>query len=235
MRAAPGVEHEFDAPEYMRLTYHSCDKPGLLDTMIKTHPIAAVMVGACVALSACSSNKKEATEENIAKAVSAALEHGGAQCNHIGDLPAEYPVAKIKALRGVSGGPDGLEALVRAGVLIETDTTVTVGIEQGGVRVPGKRFEKTEAGQKFIDDKGYLCYGRMTLDKIVSWTPPASTAGVTETIVTYQYRLEDQPDWVKQPDIQKAYPEIGKLVAGAGHTPVRMPLVQTEDGWISEE
>jgi hypothetical protein len=205
-----------------------------LETMIIRHPIAAGIVGACLVLSACSSNKKEATTENFAKAVSAELERRDAQCDRIDDLPAEYPAAKIKALRGVSGGPDGLEALARAGVLIETDTTVKVGNVSGGVRVPGKRFEEADAGKKFIDDKGNLCYGRLVLDKIVSWTTPMSTAGVNETVVTYQYRLEGLADWARQPDVQKAYPDIAKLVAGAGHSPMRMPLVQTEDGWISE-
>jgi hypothetical protein len=172
--------------------------------MIKRYPIAAGLVGACLALSACSSNKKEATSENFAKAVSAALERRDAECYRVDALPVEYPVEKIKALRGVSGGPDGLEALARAGVLIEADTTVMVGNESGGVRVPGKRFEKSDAGKKFIDDKGHLCYGRLVLDRIVSWTIPTSTAGVTETVVTYQYRLDGLPDWVTQPDVQKA-------------------------------
>jgi hypothetical protein len=205
-----------------------------LETMTKRHPIAAGFVGACLALSACSSNKKEATTENFAKAVSSALECRDAQCYRIDDLPAEYPVAKIKALRGVSGGPDGLEALAHAGVLIETDTTVKVGNVSADVRVPGKRFEKAEAGKEFIDDKGHLCYGRLALDRIVSWTTPTATAGVSETVATYQYRLDGLPDWARQPDVQKAWPDIAKLVAGTGHTPMRMPLVQTEDGWISE-
>jgi hypothetical protein len=199
--------------------------------MVKRHILATGFVSVCLALSACSSGKKEATTENFARVVSAALERSDAQCYRIDDLPVEYPVAKIEALRGVSGGPDGLEALSRAGVLAETDTTVKVG----SVRVPGKRFEKTDAGKKFIDDKGRLCYGRLALDKIVGWTTPRSTAGVTETIVTYQYRLEEQPDWVRQPAVQKAYPDMGKLIAGAGRAPLRMPLVQTEDGWVSEQ
>jgi hypothetical protein len=209
-------------------------QPRAPETMIKRHLIAAGFVGACLALPACSSHKNEATIENFAKAVSAELERRGARCDRIDDLPAAYPVAKIEALRGVSGGPDGLEALARAGVLTETNSTVKVGNVPGDVRVPGKRFEQADAGKPFIDDKGHLCYGRLALDRIVSWTTPTATAGVTETVVTYQYRLEGLPDWARRPDVQKAWPDIAKLVAGAGHTPMRMPLVQTEDGWMSE-
>jgi hypothetical protein len=43
------------------------------------------------------------------------------------------------------------------------------------------------------------------------------------------------PAWVKNPDIQTAYPDIARLVNGAGRTAQRMPLVLTDDGWISEK
>jgi hypothetical protein len=202
--------------------------------MINRNLIALAIVAACIAVAGCS-NRKDASAENLSKAIASELEGSGPQCYRIGDLPAEYSVAKMKALEGVPGGPAGLEALARAGVLSETDTTVKVGKPPGAINVPGKRFEWTEAGKKSVSDQGLLCFGKLALDKVVSWTPPTSTAGAAETIVTYQYRLEGMPEWAKNPDIQTAYPDIARLVNGAGRTAQRMPLVLTEDGWISEK
>lgn len=61
-----------------------------------------------------------------------------------------------------------------------------------------------------------LCVARLSLDKVVKWTPPERVNGHLETIVRYTYRIQSA-DWMADPRARKAFPVVDRIIRGQGH------------------
>ena len=82
-----------------------------------------------------------------------------------------------------------------------------------------KNYSLTEEGKKFFHGNtlaktdttifGHLCYGKLTLDKIIKWESPTTTQAV---IVTYSDKLDGLVDWAKKPEFQAVFPGAAKLI-----------------------
>lgn len=75
---------------------------------------------------------------------------------------------------------------------------------------------------------GNFCLGTDKVDSILSTTPSNSGAG--QYRVNYHYSLS-APDWAKKPEIENAFPQVGRAVEGSTASAT---LTKTDSGWSVE-
>jgi len=79
---------------------------------------------------------------------------------------------------------------------------------------------------------GYLCSGRLVIDKIITFTEPADDRGLHESKVTYTTKLVDAPNWAQDPAFQKQYPYFEPVVTRVAQgAKEHQTLVLTNEGW----
>jgi hypothetical protein len=75
---------------------------------------------------------------------------------------------------------------------------------------------------------GNFCFGKRTVASIDNSTPNNGQPGAT-TVVNYHYKFSDAPDWVKNAEIENAFPQVQRDLAGNGTGTAT--LVDTSNGW----
>jgi hypothetical protein len=78
-----------------------------------------------------------------------------------------------------------------------------------------------------------FCYGHRKVTSIESFTPTAVANGFPETQVVYRYEMKDVPVWAKTPEVQTAFPEMAKAIAGPSTD--KATLAKTMAGWSVPE
>jgi len=76
---------------------------------------------------------------------------------------------------------------------------------------------------------GNFCYGKRTVDNIVSSTPAASTQTGATSVVNYTYTIGNVADWARAAEVQNAYPALKAKLASASNA--QSSLVLTTNGW----
>lgn len=75
-----------------------------------------------------------------------------------------------------------------------------------------------------------LCFGRLTVDRIMDRTPPVPTPAGLAVRVTYAIRIVDIAPWAALPEVRTAIPEVQAAFASEGRQRI-VTLVQTGQGW----
>ena len=76
---------------------------------------------------------------------------------------------------------------------------------------------------------GNFCYGRRTVENVVSHTPVAGTQPGVSTVVNYTYTIGNVADWARATEVQAAYPGVKGKLASASNA--QDTLVLTDNGW----
>lgn len=76
---------------------------------------------------------------------------------------------------------------------------------------------------------GNFCYGKRTVENIVSHTPVAGTQPGVSTVVNYTYTIGNVADWARAAVVQTAYPGVKAKLASASNA--QDTLVLTNNGW----
>lgn len=76
---------------------------------------------------------------------------------------------------------------------------------------------------------GNFCYGKRTVDNIVSSTPATSTQPGATSVVNYTYTTGNVADWARAAEVQNAYPALKAKLASASNA--QSSLVLTANGW----
>ena len=82
--------------------------------------------------------------------------------------------------------------------------------------------------------KTTLCWGRVALDKVVTWKGPIQSGNVQRARVTFTYRIENLADWARNPQIQEAYGSVRENIDNAGTKQLQRIAVLTPSGWEIE-
>lgn len=201
----------------------------------------ALSTAALILLVACNSARRPSTE-NFATVINQYLEQHGKACTLIGrEFPIDVPASAQQAQYGF--GPQ-LSALQQAGLVSETDTTAVVHSLLDPLRGstpprPVRRYQLTAEGQRYFQQvpgtfgkTGGFCFGQKVVDSVPKWTDPVTTGGVSQTEVTYTYRIESLASWASRPDILQAFPDIQTTVMGASKASQRIGLSLTDRGWV---
>lgn len=127
-----------------------------------------------------------------------------------------------------------LEALSGAGLVSKAQFLVN-GTDQ-------IRYDLTDKGRKstFTGDKlpggteasaqaKLFCFGRIEVDKIISFTEPAEAEGMHVTRVTYTRKLTHQPGWATNTAVQQAFSNFDPK--GYQRNQLTTGMVLTSSGW----
>jgi hypothetical protein len=109
-----------------------------------------------------------------------------------------------------------------------------------------KRYSLTAKGRQFylrkkmttlgahdrpIERDADFCVARLSLDKVVKWTPPEETHGHVETVVSYTYKVKSA-DWMVDPEARKAFPVVDRIIHGEGSA-LMTAILQVQSGkWV---
>ena len=80
---------------------------------------------------------------------------------------------------------------------------------------------------------GNFCYGRRTVENIVSHTPIANTLPGVTSVVDYTYTIGNVADWARAAEVQAAYPGVKAKLASASNA--QDTLVLTDNGWQMQQ
>ena len=207
--------------------------------------VLCVMVLGILLLVGCGS-KNDANEKNLSEATNAYLVKKGQLC--LG-LAAKWPVDLQDSDRGpgiVRGSQ--MAALEKVGLVRshETDTEVTPLSGTAPVKVKVLRYELTDDGKKFYQEKeaaglmgqkesrGDICFGQQALDSVTKTEGPIAVGDKKEMTLYYKYKIENLADWAKNPDIQRAFPGIVPTINGVGKATLNQNLILTDRGWEAQ-
>ena len=204
--------------------------------------VLCVMVLGTLLLIGCGS-KNDANEKNLSDATNAYLVKKGQLCLGIA---TKWPVDLQDSDRG-PGSVKGSEmaALEKIGLVRsqETETEVTPLSGARSVKVKVLRYELTDDGKKFYQEKeapgligqkesrGDICFGQQALDTVIKTEGPITVGDKKEMTLYYTYKIENLADWAKNSDIQKTFPGIISTINGAGKTQLNQNLILTDQGW----
>jgi hypothetical protein len=76
-----------------------------------------------------------------------------------------------------------------------------------------------------------LCVARLSLDKVVKWSPPEETHGHRETVVRYTYHIQSA-DWMADPQARQVFPVVDRIIRNQGNM-LMSATVELQDGkWV---
>jgi DNA-binding PadR family transcriptional regulator len=76
-----------------------------------------------------------------------------------------------------------------------------------------------------------LCVGRLSLDKVVKWSPPEQLNGHLETVVRYTYHIKSA-EWMDDPQARQVFPVIDRIIRHEDHMLMSV-TVRFQDGkWL---
>jgi hypothetical protein len=204
--------------------------------------VLCVMVLVTLLFLGCGS-KNDANEKNLSDATNASLVKKGQLCLGIA---TKWPVELQDSDRG-PGSVKGSEmaALEKIGLVRsqETETEVTPLSGARAVKVKVLRYELTDDGKKFYQEKdapgligqkesrGDICFGQQALDTVIKTEGPITVGDTKEMTLYYTYKIENLANWAKSPDVQNAFPGIVSTINGAGKTTLNQNLILTDHGW----
>lgn len=169
----------------------------------------------------------EPTRAALAAALEKYLARHGDLCLGKYDWPID-----VNAHDVAIGARDALQmpVLEQLGLVSSTDGQVTM-LRNDGTEVPvaAKRYELTKLGERFYlprETKSVrdgqpvvhhrdFCAGKVSVEKIVNWTPPTSNGGPVETTVSYTYKFA-AAQWMHMPQARKVFPMVARIDEGQG-------------------
>jgi hypothetical protein len=198
-----------------------------------------VLAGA-IFLTACD-NAKKPTNSNFKKAINQYLTKHGQACTVIG---RQFPVDISEAEQRLqSDAASQMAVLEQAGLVRSSNTTAVVHGMLNALRGPTppqpvKRYALTTEGQKYFQKTPGIfgqttsfCYGDKTVDSIIKWTEPATMGAITQTEVTYTYKIADLAPWAERPDVQREFGNVRATVSGISKSNEIAGLQLTNQGW----
>jgi hypothetical protein len=127
-----------------------------------------------------------------------------------------------------------------------TANAVAQGSQPGAAAAtaePGRRYSLTEKGRRYylqkkritlgahdqpVEHDEDLCVARLSLDKVVKWSPPGQVHGHLETVVRYTYHIK-AADWMADPQAREVFPVVDRIIRHEGNMLMSVN-VRLEDG-----
>jgi hypothetical protein len=214
------------------------------------HLLAA---GLALCLAACS-KPTDANAENFGAALNAYLAKRGDLCVAKSAWPIDVTEREIE-----TDGRNAIQMPVLEKLGLAASAVVDVDVkDEDGVNHATKvrRYTLTEDGKKYYVTreavqrdgsrvrKGDFCAARLSLDKVVDWSPAAqpktaSPAGAASApaaerlvAVTYTYKADAAP-WMNDPQAQKIFPVVAGVLRDAGTARLTETFRQTASGWVA--
>jgi hypothetical protein len=110
-----------------------------------------------------------------------------------------------------------------------------------------RRYSLTTKGQRYylqkkritlgahdrpVEHDKDLCVARLSLDKVVKWSPPEAVHGHPETVVRYTYHVKSAADWMTDPQARQVFPVVDRIIRNQDNMLMSV-TVQLQDGkWV---
>lgn len=181
------------------------------------------------------SKKTDANRDNFTRGVTDYLDRRGDLCIGRSAWPIdidehESPTQSRDALQ--------LPVLERLGLVESTKVT----LDSMGM-VDARRYRLTARGRQFYLDRqtrrpasdphpsADFCVVRISLDHVARWELTPDKRGAE---VAYTYRV-DAPDWARDPEFQRVFPAVARVLGGAGGAELKEGFTLTSSGWVANE
>jgi hypothetical protein len=201
---------------------------------MKIYLLALTLTG----LAACGS-RTEANRDTFTQAVNGYLDKRGDLCLGKYDWPIEVSAQEFQI-----GGRNAVQlpVLEKLGVVRSTALSADEHSQQGAPAFAARRYELTEDGKKYYLEHEVagtharpadFCAAKLSLDKIVGWEVHQNGAQ-SEAVVTYTYRVNAAP-WAQDPDAQRVFPAVARVLSGAGKAQLREVFTLTGHEWAAKD
>ena len=137
-----------------------------------------------------------------------------------------------------SGSNDALQlpVLERLG-LVESASGPAGSVKRYSLTAKGRQFYLQKkvtilgAHDRPVERDADFCVARLSLDKVVKWTPPEQTHGHVETVVSYTYNIRSA-DWMADPEARKVFPVVDRIIRGKGNAVMTATLQAQNGKWV---
>jgi hypothetical protein len=197
---------------------------------IRTMKTLLILLAAGVALHAHAAAPNAApTEKTIGAALTRYLAERGDLCVGKFNWPIDVSDADREA-----GSRDAVQlpVLVQLGMADESHPTPEItryALTRAGQRAyVTRKMESLDGRGKPQEHDGDFCAAKLSLAKVVKWTPPLKNGDYQETTATFTYKVAPAA-WIADPRAQQVFPMIARIVNGAGSMQLtqRLRLVGT--------
>ncbi|MGZ3238639.1 MAG: hypothetical protein ACXU8A_14840 [Burkholderiaceae bacterium] len=199
----------------------------------------------CISATALCANQKEPNKKMLETALRQYLATQGDLCVGKFDWPIDVSQHDIElSTRDAIQMP----VMEKLGLVVSSSgTAMRKGEGDAEESVPVKRYALTDAGKKFyvqremvavtssgkkIVHQGDFCAAKLSLDKLVRWDAPQLIGDIKETTATYTYKVS-AADWTKDPEMQKVFPMIDRIIKGQGSMELKQRLRLTKKSWVA--
>jgi hypothetical protein len=171
-------------------------------------------------------------QKQFVKAVTAYLVDHGDLCVGKFDWPRDVTPADQQA-----GSNDAIQlpVLERLGLVESAD--VAESVKRYSLTAKGREFylrkKLTSLGahdQPVVHDADF-CVARLSLDKVIKWSPPEPVRGHVETVVSYTYKIKPA-DWMADPEARRIFPVVDRIIQGEGTVLMTATLQARNGKWV---
>jgi len=198
----------------------------------------------CLAMAASPAKAtSSATSSTQATVLRHYLQQRGDLCLGKFDWPIDVKASDFAARTRDAVQMPVLESL---GLVSSSDGSVSMYKEDGSQEwVPAKRYELTRVGKMFYLNRdsisaggkpvvhhGDLCAGKLSLDRVVSWTQTSTDTGQTEAVATYTYKFAPA-QWARFPEALKVFPMVDRIQQGEGKLHMTQRFQRIDGAWVA--
>jgi hypothetical protein len=109
-----------------------------------------------------------------------------------------------------------------------------------------KRYSLTAKGQRYylqkkritlgahdqpVEHDKDLCVARLSLDKVVKWSPPEQVHGRPETVVRYTYHVKSV-DWMADPQARQVFPVVDRIIRNQDNMLMSVTVALQDGKWV---
>jgi hypothetical protein len=76
-----------------------------------------------------------------------------------------------------------------------------------------------------------LCVARLSLDKVVKWSPPEQVHGHPETVVRYTYHVKSA-DWMADSQARQVFPVVDRIIRNEDHMLMSVTVALQDGKWM---
>jgi hypothetical protein len=124
-----------------------------------------------------------------------------------------------------------LPVLERLGLVtaatVESGTSYSL-TEKGRRYYLQKKRVTLGAHDRSVEHDEDLCVARLSLDKVVNWSPPEEVHGHLATVVHYTYHIK-AAEWMADPEARQVFPVVDRIIRNEGNMLMSVN-VRFEDG-----
>jgi hypothetical protein len=206
----------------------------------KTLMIAAGVAGALMWTSgAVQAGTAEPSESELTSAVTHYLSDHGDLC--VGKFTWPRVVSQQDQLARTNDAVQ-LPVLERLGLVESTE----ISAPTAATAETARRYSLTAKGRRYylqkkritlgvhdqpVEHDKDLCVVRLSLDKVVKWSPPEQVHGHPETVVRYTYHVKSA-DWMADPQARQVFPVVDRIIRNQDNMLMSVTVALQDGKWM---